>query len=219
MSYSDNKSNGRKTSTSCNKKARPTVRNKKIPKKITQRYLQNAGLYYLERFAASKAHFKEVMLLKVKRSCKYHKKQNYDDCARIVNEIADKFENCGLLNDNVYAEAIATSMRRKGLSQRAIYIKMNNKGISFGLASKILKKIDVQHHATQENAELAAALRLAYKRKIGPYSNVIKLDVKKSLGILARAGFPYDVAQQVISTTQEEAETILFKTSQQFQNM
>ncbi len=174
------------------------TRGKKTPKKINPRYLHNSGLYYLERFAASKAHFKEVMCRKAKRSCMHHKEQDYDACAKMVNELADKFEACGLLNDEVYANAIAASMRRKGLSRRAAQMKMRNKGIDFDQATQVLDKLDAQSYETQEDAELAAALKLARKKKIGPYSVVKEQDTQKALGVLARAGFSYDIARRII---------------------
>ena len=170
----------------------------KTPRKINPRYLHNSGLYYLERFAASKAHFKEVMCRKSKRSCMHHKDQDYDACIKMVDELADKFEACGLLNDEVYANALAASLRRKGLSTRAAQVKMRNKGISFDQASLALGQLDAQSYETQEDAEFAAALKLARKKKIGPYSVVKDQDNQKSLGVLARAGFSYDIARCII---------------------
>jgi len=171
---------------------------KKTPKKISPTYLHNSGLYYLERFAASKAHFKDVMIRKVKRSCMHHKEQDYDACVKMVGELADKFENCGLLNDEIYANALVSTMRRKGLSRRAIQIKMRGKGIALDQASQALEKLDIHSYETREDAEFSAALTLARKKKIGPYFIGDEQNEQKSLGILARAGFSYDVARRIL---------------------
>jgi regulatory protein len=176
---------------------------KKAPKKITASYLHNSGLYYLERFAASKAHFKDVMLRKVKRSCMHHKDQDYDVCEKMVDELANKFEACGLLNDKIYANALAESMRRKGLSKRVIQIKMHNKGLSPDHAIQVLEQLDMQSFGTFEDAEFAAALKLSRKKKIGPYSALKEQDAQKSLGILARAGYSYDIARRIIDMDPE----------------
>lgn len=88
---------------------------KKRPRKITETYLHNSGLFYLERFAASKAHFKVVMTRKVKRSCLYHVDQNYETCVEMVDALADRFEELGLINDAIYTRGCVESFRRRGL--------------------------------------------------------------------------------------------------------
>ncbi len=172
-------------------------RTRRKPKKITPTYLHNAGLYYLERFSASKKHFKVVMMRKVKRSCMEHPEQDYDACKSMVDEVADKFERLEILNDDVYARAVVTSLRRRGLSKTMIINKMRMKGIDAEKAMEELSKVDAQSQE-DENPELSAALKLARKKKIGPYFMGEVQDIKKSLGILARAGFSYDIAKKVL---------------------
>ncbi len=178
-------------------------RNKpRIPKKINPTYLHNSGLYYLERFSASKAHFKSVMMRKVKRSCMHHKDQKLDECAQMVDELADKFERLDLLNDEVYARAVITSLRRRGVSKTMILGKMRGKGIGQELAIQELNKIDAENEG--EDPEFKAALKLARKKRIGPYFIGDEEDIKKSLGKLARAGFSYDIARKVLEYELEE---------------
>ena len=60
--------------------------------------------------------------------------------------------------------------------------------------------------------ELYAALKLARRRKIGPYNsrNIEKKQRDKALAIFARAGFSYAVARRVIdSQTIKELELII----------
>ncbi len=179
---------------------------KRSPKKITPTYLHNSGLYYLERFSASKSHFITVMSRKAKRSCLHHKDQNYDECVIMVKELADKFENLGLLNDDVYTNAQITSLRRKGLSRNGIVQKMQIKGISRDKTIGTLEALDQEHHETEHDAERHAALTLARKRKIGPYSTKEKQDenLQKSMGIFARAGFSYHIAKSILEMTSED---------------
>ena len=100
---------------------------KKIPRKISETYLHNSGLYYLERFAASKKHFKFVMKNKVKRSCMHHTEQDFEQCAAWVDALADKFEKVGLIDDDAYTNGLVASLRRKGKSRSAIINKLNIK--------------------------------------------------------------------------------------------
>ncbi len=179
---------------------------KRTPRKITPTYLHNSGLYYLERFAASKAHFITVMSRKARKSCMHHKDQNYNECVTMVKQLADKFENLGLLNDAVYTNAQITSLRRKGLSRNAILQKMQTKGISRDKTVAVLATLDEEQHETTDDAERKAALTLARKRKIGPFfiNDRKEEDPRKSMGIFARAGFSYDIAKSILEMSPEE---------------
>src|SRR5687768_1034793 len=104
------------------------TRGKKPPKKITETYLHNAGLYYLQRFSASSESFRRVMMRKVERSCRAHPEQDRAECARMVDELVRKFLGAGLLNDGQYAEAMVSTLRRRGLSSRAIQARLAARG-------------------------------------------------------------------------------------------
>ncbi len=174
-------------------------REKRPPKKISESYLHNSALYYLERFSASKKHFKTVMLRKVRRSCMHHSEQDYDECAIMVKALADKFEKSGLLDDETYTNGLVSSLRRKGLSRSAIINKMYAKGISQEKTIAALEKLDNELCETPDEAERHAALKLARKKRIGPYFTGEEQDIKRSLGMFARAGFSYQIAKHVLN--------------------
>lgn len=170
---------------------------RRIPKKITPTYLHNSGLYYLERFSASKAHFKTVMMRKVKRSCMHHADQDYEECRAMVDALADKFEALELLNDAVYARGVVGSLRRRGFSRTAVMMKMRAKGIEPEDSMRALQNIDEETGA--QEPEFNAALKLARKKKMGPYYlGDDEPNVQKWLGAFARAGFSYDIARRVL---------------------
>ncbi len=181
---------------------------KKIPKKISETYLHNSALYYLERFSASKEHFKFVMKRKVRRSCMHHKEQNYDLCAQMVDKLADKFEKTGLLNDDLYTNAMVASLRRKGLSRSFILNKMQAKGINANKTLDALNKLDNDNNQNSDEAEINAALKLAQKKKLGPYFIARKFgeeeNKRKSLGVFARAGFSYQIAKNILDMDKEK---------------
>ncbi len=185
-----------------NSKVEKKLRN---PRKITETYLHNAGLYYLQRFAASSAHFKTVMTRKIDRSCTFHKDQNRDDCIALLEKLIIKFEDVKLLDDEVYTRGVVHSQRRRGLSSRMIQTRLQAKG----LEQSVIKKALQDHAEHLENdAELVAALRLARRKRIGPYlrKEPVENQFQKSLGIMARAGFSYNIARQALEMDQEEAE-------------
>lgn len=142
-------------------------RRKKVPKRITDTYLHNSGLYYLERYAASSNHFRTVMLRKVKRSCMHHTDQDYEECAKLVDELITKFERSGLLNDDVYITSMVGSFRRRGLSKRMIIQKLMMKGIQSDIIQDYLFRHDEQKHEDTNAAELKAAAIYCRKRSSG----------------------------------------------------
>ncbi len=183
---------------------------KKPPKKISESYLHNSALYYLERFSASKKHFIFVMQRKVRRSCMYHADQDYDKCADMVVALADKFEASGLLDDKLYTNGLVTSLRRKGLSRSAIINKMNIKGISRENTLIALENLDNDLCETPQEAEEKAALKLAKKKRLGPYFTGEEQNIKRSLGIFARAGFSYQIAKSILNMDKDIEEFDLY---------
>lgn len=173
---------------------------KRTPKKITETYLHNSGLYYLQRFAAGKAHFKSVMMRKVRRSCQFYPEQSFEECRALVDAVADKFEASGLLNDNIYLQAAATTLHRQGRSAKAIRAKLGSKGFRNEQIEEALKQLSDLHEKTRQELELEAALRFAKRKKIGRFRQRAAdvKDINKDLGVLARAGFSYDVSRKVM---------------------
>lgn len=177
---------------------------KKIPKKITESYLHNSGLYYLERFASSKANFIDVMMRKVKKSCYVHVDQDFDVCAEMVLKTAEKFETLELLNDEVYARGKVRSLRLAGKSQRYIVGHLKQKGVSASLVQKHLTLYDEEHSAASEDSEWQALNVFARKKRIGPYRGTKETTAEKELGRLARAGFSYELSRRLLDETLEE---------------
>lgn len=183
------------------------IRTPKAPKKITESYLHNSGLYYLERYNASSGHFKTVMLRKVKKSCLYHKDQSYEECSNLVDKLVDKFLRAGLLNDDLYLQAMVASYRRKGLSERMIVQKLAFKKLPPDKIKEFLAKHDDESDAA--DAELQAAAILCRKKKMGAFA-LKENDPQKELSRLGRAGFSFDIARKVLEMKKEELERLIY---------
>lgn len=182
-------------------------RGKKPPKKITEKYLYNSGLAYLQRFPASTPHFRRVMGRKIDRSCNYHKEQNKEDCLTLLDSTIAQFERMGLLNDEAYVAGMINSLRRRGLSRQAILAKMGTKGILQERVLEALRGHDEQSGVA--DADLAAAVLLARRKRLGPFRREESFDRNKELAALARAGFGFDIAQKALGIGREEAEDII----------
>ena len=176
----------------------------KKPKKITAPYLRNSGLFYLQRFTASSGHFKSVMLNKVRKSCAYHKDQDYEACAALVDTLVENFLKEGLLDDAGYLRGMVNSLRRSGKSRRAITAKLQQKRIPAQDIESALNQFDEENFEDPREAEFQSALKLARKRKLGPYDETGKYKDDKALNILARQGFSFDTSRRVLNIDKEE---------------
>jgi len=190
-------------------------------KKISLRYLKNAGLYYLERFPASTGHFRKVMHRKIDRSFKDHPDQQREECEAWLEQVIENFQEYGYLDDQNFAKSTAHSLRHKGYSKIFSLQKMRFKGVPEELAKAQIAQVDAQlleNTPTSEhsNADYLTALKLCKKRRIGPFSTKTPEDhqkfKQKSLAALARAGYSYDVAQKALETAPEEALELIHNT-------
>lgn len=172
---------------------------RKPPKKITETYLHNSGLYYLQRFAASSGQFRTVMMRKVRKSCAHHKEQDEMACAGMVDALIAKFQQSGLLNDDVYTSGSVNSLRRQGKSKKAIEGKLMTKGVGLDLIQDKLNDYDRQKNADAKETELQAALTHARKKKLGPWRTKPISSPEKELAAMARAGFSYETARKALA--------------------
>ncbi len=182
----------------------------RVAKKITATYLHNAGLYYLQRFAASTAQFRRIMQRKIDKSCRDHPEQSPEECRSLLETLIETFQRSGLLNDDIYATGAIRSLRQRGLSTRAIMAKMTVKGIPAALVKKTLDEIDGDRGA---DANMVAALKHARRRRIGPFLPPDKPLAEgardKQLAAMARAGFEFSTAQKALSMDKDEAEDLM----------
>ncbi|MBU0859936.1 MAG: RecX family transcriptional regulator, partial [Alphaproteobacteria bacterium] len=90
---------------------------------------------------------------------------------------------------------------------RAIQAKLSAKG----LKREQIEEALAEHADDRPSSEvdLIAALRLARRKKLGPFSTKDPVTPDKDLATLARAGFGYDIASRVIRMDKEPAEELL----------
>ena len=172
------------------------------PRKVTPKSLENAALFYLQRFATSAANLRRVLMRKVERSARFHNTDPTEG-AQWVDALIARFAASKLLDDALYAESRAHSLRRGGASGRAIALRLRQKGVEPDTIEQALAAAD----ETAEEPEKAAAIRLARKRRLGPWRPAASRrdNREKDLAALARAGFGYDVALAVIDAAGPEA--------------
>jgi len=181
---------------------------RKVPRKVTSKSLENAALYYLQRFSSSSENFRRVMIRRVKRSAQYHN-TNFEEGAEIVDQLISRFVRIGLLDDLQFAQVRANSLRRRGLSERTIRAKLMERGFAVEVINESLELLKCDN----EDPELTASIIFSRKRRLGPFREILDKRNEfreKDMAKLARAGFSYHIAQKVISAeTLEELEEMV----------
>ena len=184
-----------------NKKSTLTDRNTpKKRKKIAVSYLENAGAYYLERFAASEGQFRRVMSRKIDLSCRDHPDQSRDECLSLLETVIEKFRKLGYLNDAVYGQGLLRSLQQRGYSRTRIMMTLKNKGLT-------AETIEPLQNYIPDNQDRISAIRFMQRKKLGPFMLQDRDNAhQRCLATLARAGFAYDVSSAVLSLSRDDAE-------------
>lgn len=183
---------------------------KKIRKKISARYLENAGVHYLNRYASSVENFRQVMMRKIQKSCADHPDQDKDECVTLLNQTIQKFYDLGYLNDDIYAKQYIRGLLIQGKSPRAITQKLIEKSLDPQKYSQLItQSISADFLADcPHDLDFLAALRLCKKKRIGPFNpdeTKRRDNFEKDLGKLARSGCSYQSARQAIEFDYEHA--------------
>ncbi len=174
-------------------------RERKRPRKVTPRYLENSALHYLKRYSATVDQVRRVMMRRVNRSLKEHGGDKAE-AVGWLDALLEKLVRNGLVNDRAYAETRAHALRASGRSARVISQKLRLKGVAPDLVAQKLAE------ATQEVSEEAAARIWARKKRLGPFRRDLttrKEHRNRDLASLARAGFSFTTAKAIIDGAAE----------------
>ena len=176
---------------------------RKLAKRITPAYLENAALYYLQRFASSSANLRRVLMRKVTAAARDHGSDPAEGAAMVEALIA-RYIASQLLNDAVYAEARTGSLNRQGKSTRMIRQKLAQKGVEPQLIDGAIENL---REETPGNPDLNAAAALARRRRLGPYRPIEAREVNQTrdLAAMGRAGFSYEMARKIIAASGPDA--------------
>ncbi len=170
---------------------------RKKPRRITPKSLENSAMYYLQRHSATVEQLRRVLMRKVYRSVREHggtREQHQGD----IEAVLAKLVSLGLLNDQSFALHRADALRAAGRSTRVIALKLRQKGVPAALITTQVARVKL------EVSDDEAAHVFARKKRLGPYRKdpATRREFRqKDLAALARAGFGYDVAKRVIDST------------------
>tara|TARA_Y100000996_G_scaffold411835_1_gene396711 strand:+ start:1724 stop:2284 length:561 start_codon:yes stop_codon:yes gene_type:complete len=162
--------------------------------------LKDLAYSYIEKYSPSKQQLK-IYLLK-KYLTKFSGTKSKKEITEIIDQILNNLEEKKYLNDELYSDSKARSFLKRGYSLNKINSMLRNKGIKDEFIKNSIEKIK----ENKIEPDFVSAIKLCKRRRIGavrPQSNR-ELFYKKDIGILARAGFNFELSKRVLDLDQEE---------------
>jgi regulatory protein len=177
--------------------------------------LHEAALGYLARYAATEAGLRRVLERRVDRWARLAQAEAGDadgvagqarEARCVVRDVVARLAAAGAVNDATFAENRARTLVRAGRSRLAVAAYLAAKGVAADVARSVLPE--------DTASELAAALTVARRRRIGPFRIGAMPDqagCRRELAVLARAGFPQSIASQALGMATDEAEALVLQ--------
>lgn len=171
------------------------------PPDVTPAALERSALYYLERYASSAENLRRILLRRVERAARAGTADRSEARANI-DALIERLRARRLLDDTAYAEGRAHSLSRKGRSRAGIARALAAKGVDRDTVDTALQEL-----ADSGETDLAAAMRFARRRRLGPFREPKLRAARRDrdLAALGRAGFAYEVARLVVDAATPEA--------------
>ena len=146
------------------------------------------AVYYLSKYSSSKKNLEFILKKKIRRLSdeKKIRFQLYNE----IQIIIEKLENLNLINDQVFVESKIQSLQYQAKSKNYIKQYLLQKGINKQLIEEQISLF----YENNKNLEKENALKFAKKRNLLDNNQ----DYQKKLSKMARAGFSYEIAKQIL---------------------
>lgn len=146
------------------------------------------AIYYLSNYSSSKKNLEFILKKKIRRLSdeKQIRFQLYND----IQPIIEKLENLNIINDKLFVESKLQSLQYQAKSKNYIKRYLLQKGINKELIEEEISLF----YKNNKNLEKENAFKFAKKRNLLDNDN----DYQKKLSKMARAGFSYDIAKEIL---------------------
>ena len=146
------------------------------------------AIYYLSKYSSSKKNLEFILKKKIRRLSdeKKIRFQLYNE----IQIIIEKLEKLNLINDQVFVESKIQSLQYQAKSKNYIKQYLLQKGINKTLIEKQISLF----YKNNKNLEKENAFKFAKKRNLLDSDQ----DYQKKLSKMARAGFSYDIAKEIL---------------------
>lgn len=154
---------------------------------LDQASLQELAFFYVGRFATSRAKLASYLSRKLRE-------RGWDGAGEPdPDAVVERVVALGFVDDAAFAGMKAASLTRRGYGKERVRMVLSASGIGAEDGSEALAMADDQR--------LAAALRFAERRRLGPWS-IEPADAstrQKGIAAMLRAGHPLDLARRIVS--------------------
>ncbi len=170
------------------------------PKPISPTWLERAALHYLERYSASTEMLRRTLARRVEKRARLRGEDPAAFAEMIAATVA-RAVSAGLVDDVRFTDTRLATLRRRGTSSRGVSAKLAAKGVPRDVVEAAMQaEREAMPDGAAEEIETQAAQAYAKRRRLGPYR---RPDLRaayrdRDLAALARAGFTYGLARQVI---------------------
>ncbi|MGB4101886.1 MAG: RecX family transcriptional regulator [Alphaproteobacteria bacterium] len=180
--------------------------------------LRAAALHYLARYATSSGNLRRMLRRRIARAALQHPELDAAAQARLCAEAEQIIAACiaqKYLDDAAYAAQQTRRARAQGKSARFVVARLRQKGLTPPQIAAALDTIDKAETAATGaettapgDPEYQAALRLARRRKLGPYRATPgdAAQIRRDYATFARAGFSSTIARRVLQADLDEEE-------------
>ena len=163
------------------------ARSRRAKRPLNEAELKQLAMAYVGRFSTTRARLRVYLQRKI-RERGWEGRQPANLLA-----LSDRLADLGLISDADYAEAKARSLAARGYGKRRLIETLRDAGVAEEDGE------DARRHSDEQ--AVAAALRLAERRRIGPFaaSGGGPDERRKAIGIMVRAGHSFELARAIAS--------------------
>jgi regulatory protein len=160
---------------------------RRAPPPLNEAKLQELALSYVGRFASTRAKLRTYLARKLRE------RGWSGDREPELAALADRFAERGYIDDAAYALSKAQDLTGRGYGKRRVAEKLRVAGVE-----------EADSEAAREHAQseaVAAALRFAERRRLGPFAGEKPSDRserERGIAAMVRAGHPFGLARAIV---------------------
>ena len=148
--------------------------------------LEALAFHYVGRYATTRAKLADYLRRKISE------RGWGGESAPPTAAIVERFAELSLVDDQAFASAKAASLMRRGYGERRLGQALHAAGVEEEDAEPAREEA--------RDGALAAALKFAQRRRIGPYAPArLERDaLQKAVAAMVRAGHPFDLVKKIV---------------------
>jgi len=164
----------------------PKASSRRRPPPLDQAALERLALRYVERFATTRGKLSAYLARKIRE-------RGWEGEPADPDGVAERMAALGYVDDRGFAEQKGAALGRRGYGARRVAETLRAAGLDAADAAPIL--------AQARAAALESALRLAQRKRIGPFAEAPADPAQRArqLGQLLRAGHAPALARRIVA--------------------